>query len=569
MSVLSRPPRAYLRQLQDYYMSVLSRPPRAALIVFLLGFLTTAVAGFSINHIQAVKEEMRFSTAVDDTVMRLEVRLNTYSTLLRSAAGLFAATPGLVTRGQFKAFADELDLRATYPGIQGLGFSLKTPDGEGPQTRLLLERVGLPDLRFRSARHPGEDLHAIVYLEPLDRRNRAAIGFDMFADPTRREAMARARDTGEAALSRKVQLVQEIDEQRQAGFLLYYPVYEGGRTPLYVEGRRQNLIGFVYSPFRADDLMAGVFGVTGHADLEFAVYDGAVSEQNLLHRSFSGPETEIAKSAVATATRTLHVGGGKWTVVVHATDTFDRGSNREIVLIVILIGLLATGLITGATWRESLARLVAEQEVESRIKLEEQRLTVIGELNHRVKNSLAAVQAIAALTIRDDSDPREARIGFTSRLMALSRAHNLLNKESWGGLNLRDLISLELTPYDRGWNVSLDGPPVQFNPDQGIAVVLMLHELTMNAAKYGALSVPGGCIHVSWTFCEQNLHLTWKESGGPRVQSPSRRGFGSRMIQDGIRRQLGGQVDLQFLAEGVQCDLRFSVSEKGSGSKPA
>ena len=203
----------------------------------------------------------RFASSVQSTRDRIQARLDTYVALLQATAGLFAASRDVSGR-EFNAYAARLRVRERYPGVQGIGYSRRVAPAEVPAL------VGTMRARGDSAFHVWPEgargeYHAILYLEPLDRRNKAAIGYDMSTDSTWREAMARARDASAPAMSGRVQLVQEIDERKQAGFLIYVPIYRGGTVPATVTARRETLDGFVYAPFRADDLLEGIFGSEG------------------------------------------------------------------------------------------------------------------------------------------------------------------------------------------------------------------------------------------------------------------------------------------------------------------
>src|SRR5690606_23884226 len=138
-----------------------------------------------------------------------------------------AANKAPVTLEAFRRFTERLDVEGRYPGIQGIGFTQRFMPEERDSLFAAMQAQGFPDFRVWPD-VPYPERHAIIYLEPLDRRNRAALGFDMFTEPTRRDAMARARDTGLPAMSGKVTLVQEIEGRVQAGFLIYYPVYRDG-----------------------------------------------------------------------------------------------------------------------------------------------------------------------------------------------------------------------------------------------------------------------------------------------------------------------------------------------------
>src|SRR5207302_1900998 len=231
--------------------------------------LTLATAAFIFVSV-GMRDRGRFARAIRAAVDRIEARLSMYESMLRGCAGLLAARPDL-TPEEFHAYARRLEIEQWYPGVQGVGFAPRFRKEETAAIEAGLRARGFPGLRVWPD-SPGEERTAIVMLEPQDRRNRAAMGYDMFTEPVRREAMERARDEANAAISGKVTLIQEIDPLRQAGFLMYVPVYRGGDVPPTLEARRQSLIGWAYSPFRADDLFQAVFGSEAEPLLEFRVY---------------------------------------------------------------------------------------------------------------------------------------------------------------------------------------------------------------------------------------------------------------------------------------------------------
>lgn len=541
---------------------------RLPVIILFAGMLSSVAVAMGVQHLAEAKDNERFANVVAETQGKIEARLQTYTAVLRATAGLFAAQQGEVSREEFSAFADRLDLPGTYPGIQGLGFSAVLPDRGGPTTRALLARLGVEHLSLRREQL-GEEPHAIVFLEPMDRRNRAAIGFDMYSSPPRRQAMARARDSGQSAMSGKVRLVQEIDEEKQAGFLIYHPVYRDGGVPDTVEERRAKLIGFAYSPFRADDLLRGIFGEQPHPRVRFEVYDLERRPENLLHssREREGPAPRRVKKEA----RELTVGGRTWRIVYHSTAAFERASSRGLAPGFFFGGLLATVLLAGATAQQVRARLAAETEIAARRSVEQQRELLIAELNHRVKNTLATVQSIASQTLREGGNAADIRASLESRILALSHAHDLLTRENWRGAELADILQMELAPHGRSDQVSVRGGEVLLTPNLAVALAMVLHELATNAAKYGSLSTPGGCLRVSWETTAEAaqpwLHLLWEEVGGPPVTPPERRGFGTRLIEVGLKRQLQGRVALDFAPEGVRCRIEVPLATADRGSQ--
>lgn len=210
-------------------------------------------------------------------------------------------------------------------------------------------------------------------------------------------------------------------------------------------------------------------------------------------------------------------------------------------------------------------------DVTSRKTAETHLRLMVNELNHRVKNSLAIVQAIAAQTLRSENVPDHVRESLTDRLMALSKAHDVLTDEKWSGAGLHELAQQAATPYgaDDGERFVVSGPPVNLPPKTAIAVALAFHELATNAAKYGALSVPDGQVRVSWRTSRpkgepRRLHLTWQEVGGPPVVEPQNTGFGARLITRGLAAELQGEVKLTFPPTGVVCTIDAPINGEGA-----
>ena len=188
---------------------------------------------------------------------------------------------------------------------------------------------------------------------------------------------------------------------------------------------------------------------------------------------------------------------------------------------------------------------------------------LIDELNHRVKNTLSTVQAIVAQVLRHTSDPEVIRESIESRLFALSRSHDLLTRENWESAGLRDVVDAALEPFwvanGRSERFRVVGDNIRLPPNSVLALGIAFHELATNAVKYGAFSGETGCVRIEWTIepsSEGNrLILTWREENGPPVAPPSRKGFGSRVIERGLALELGGTTHLDYRPEGVVCTI--------------
>ncbi len=259
------------------------------------------------KHFEAGRErhdQERFLRAAEKQRNILVNRIHDYEQVLRGGAALFAAS-GMPSREEWRAYVETLDLERSLPGIQATGVALMVPPEAKAAHEQSVRAQGFPDYTIFP---PGKraTFSSIVYIEPFSGRNLRAFGYDMYSDPTRREAMDRARDTGEPALSRKVTLVQETGTAVQPGFLIYFPVYHADMPRDTVAARRAALLGFVYSPFRAVDLLDGVFR-TPTQILEIELFDGDPSPRNLLYAS--GGE---ARDARLMTEMTVPVGGNLW-----------------------------------------------------------------------------------------------------------------------------------------------------------------------------------------------------------------------------------------------------------------
>jgi PAS domain S-box-containing protein len=205
---------------------------------------------------------------------------------------------------------------------------------------------------------------------------------------------------------------------------------------------------------------------------------------------------------------------------------------------------------------------------ETRAKLaEDQRVLLLNELNHRIKNTLATVQSIAEQTLRAGDVERGTREALTERLIALSHAHDMLVAQNWAGADLRTIIEQALAPHVHpGYRAfEIDGPPTRLSPQQAVAMSLALHELATNAVKYGALSTPNGRVSVTWNLFydghgARHMTLLWQETGGPAVATPRRSGFGSRLIARSFGQESGGEAAIEYLPDGVRCTINLPLS---------
>ncbi len=234
-----------------------------------------------------------------------------------------------------------------------------------------------------------------------------------------------------------------------------------------------------------------------------------------------------------------------WTVAAGIAESSLVGPLWRSLAITSVIGSVL--LLTGLAFAVRMATTIARGEMLHDL--------LIDELNHRVKNTLAILQAVAVQTFRSAS--KAEREKFEGRLGALAEAHNLLSTEKWQGSELQDVVSRVLQPYllNNPERMRMSGPSVPLSPRFAVVLSMILHEMATNAAKYGALSNDTGTVKLDWEVITEHagpkLRLVWTEAGGPPVVAPVQRGFGSRLIERSARDQLGGEATVNFLPRGV------------------
>lgn len=291
-----------------------------------------------------------FDFRVNEIIANINARMSKYEQVLEGAAGLFAASSS-VEREEFAEYVRTLRLDEKYPGIQGVGFSMLISPAEKARHVAEVRAEGFPDYDIHP---PGarEVYSSIVYLEPFNWRNQRAFGYDMYAEPVRRAAMDKARQDGQARISGKVTLRQEIDQNVQAGFLMYLPVYRTHHIPRQsAQERSADLIGWVYAPFRVNDLMTGILGQHFgeiSAVLNLRIYDAdAFHARNLMFDS--GGQAENSKPAFHTIS-TLPLFGHEWTLDIRSLPSFDARLQGDKADLIALAGTIGSAMLALVVW---------------------------------------------------------------------------------------------------------------------------------------------------------------------------------------------------------------------------
>jgi len=548
------------------------RFPRALPIgIFVLTMAVTLVSVFAIERAEHQRQIAQIDKAAQEITAGLERRANSNAAFLRSAAALFA-TRSSVEPALFASFVDQLRIEDSGAGVKGMGWAMRVAPGDIPMVERVMREGGARQFTIYSiASVPGHAGAApsggatrgdrgyavpIMYLAPEDARNRRFIGFDMASDPVRRMAMDRAELLARPVASGLLHLVGDGHRGGPTGFIMVMPVFGSAH-----EGSKRVLRGFVFMPFEAAGFLRASLPADDSGEpLAVRLYDSQEAPGRLL----ASAHPEIHSGRVVR--RGVELAGRHWVLVVEAAPSLVLSM---LSMMTLLFGLLV------ATLLMALARLVGHQVAEDRLALawfEQQssiRDSLTRELNHRVKNTLANVLSIIALTRRRATDLDSFVESLEGRIRALSATHDLLTQSEWGTTPVGLVIRTELAPYAQGTerHVDIEGPDVQLAPNDALSLGLAIHELATNAAKYGALSVPGGRVSVRWELAgNATARICWEERGGPAIDPEVRRkrGFGTDLIEKIVAHELRNPVDLRFEPEGVRCTLVIPVRQRGN-----
>lgn len=529
---------------------ILARFPRAVpLAIFLAVALITGLSVVAIEAGEAQRERAVMREVAQSVASALDRRGNTTVAYLRAGAALFAATEG-ADLATFRRFADELQFAGESLGAEGIGWAQAVPPGEvAAFERAVRAERGGP---FAVRRLPGADRDLIVpvtFFKPENVRSQRALGFDLYSEPVRRAAMDEAVRRGRATATGKLELFR-VGERGTTGFLVFMPVFVG-------ESDARVLKGFVYSVFDARYFLDSTMSVLAQRNMGVRLYDGPISPEHLLaeHAPDAASGDRIARQIM----------------LANHRMTIEIESARDVSLSPLSMATLLFGLAL-ASLLMMLARLITRHAMEDAAALaffEEQnsiRNSLTRELNHRVKNTLASILSIISLTRRRTDDLDQFADGLDGRIRALSATHDLLTQSDWGTTPVRAVIEVELAPYAGGdAHIHIDGPEIELAPNDALSLGLAIHELTTNAAKYGALSQPGGQVTVAWEREGTELVLVrWQERGGPLVSEDRKPGFGTQLIQKIVAHELRQPVSLLFDPEGVSCILRVPVRVRGT-----
>jgi CHASE1-domain containing sensor protein len=534
--------------------------PIAAFVAVAL--VSLAMAGFAFFASQEAAR-IKFAATADDTLNRIESRVDLHLSLLRATQALFDARNGKIRQSEFKAFFDALDVDGNFAGLRGIGFLRLVKAGN----EAVAEREMRDDQGLDRSIYPASTLAwraPIVLFEPLDDATRTAIGYDMMSDPVRRAAIQKAMVDDEQHASGLTMLGKNTGTgQGYPGFMVFVRLTVS-TAPDVVDTKTTVTSGFLYAAFRAKELFEAALRRAPLLPVNIEVYDGRVDPDNLMFRSQTPPTNAFGDKLLAT--RQMTVAGREWTILFRPTSAFSAPSSRIVPIMLGIFGLLlASAIALVSRYQERAYDAVAQLHESSEKSLLEKDL-MLQEMKHRIKNSITRVLAIARQTAAGSKDIDEFSNSFAARLQAMAASQDMLTRSRWQKADLSDLLRIELGQVfgkELPENL-LSGPQVLLDETTTQALGLTFHELATNALKYGEAAKSIDALNVSWRLeglgRHRTLALDWKERGQTDLEAPSRTGFGTKLIDMNITRELRGTINRDFRPGGLSVAIRIPLS---------
>lgn len=481
---------------------------------------------------------------IDNVVSLAESRLANQLGMLEGLRGMVLGG-GRTDRESLRAYLSSVRAGDLAPGMTGVGFALAAVGSPGEVEAVIARDHGM-DRRVYPAM-TGDLGFPVTILEPETARNRIALGYDMYAERRRRAAMDRAWETGNAAATQIVRLVQDAQDGEQPGFLLYLPLPADGDRLAATHPGRPPIRGFVFAPISIGDFFRNALDPVLGKGLGFHVI--ALEDGRRVELFADGPLSG------ARAVRRLAVLDQTWLIEVY--DPYGGYLHSRSLRALVFGGLIAllAGLLTFAQARRVRALAILARERQERAQEKD---LLLAEMDHRLKNSLARLSALVGITIRDSGDLADFERRFGGRFRSLATTQSLVTAAPTAAIGIGPLLDAELRSTGHKESALVDASGAELLLDEASAqtIGLVLHELVTNSIKYGALGHEGR-LTVPWHRDGAVTHIAWREEGLGSDAAPSDEGFGTGFVRKLVERQLGGRFERSIGGGRVAVDLSW------------
>ncbi len=562
-----------------------------------IGLLMAGASWFAVEQ----ANRMRFEAVADETLRRVEDRIEKHILLIRATLGYFATSGEVASRDELTRFVAQLRLSEDFTGAQGIGFARVTGADSEAATAVASEILVNYGRSIKPWPETDQEIRTpVVMIEPGSSSNMMALGYDMYSNPIRRDAMALARLTGVIQASGPVRLVNETEPDGQSGFLIYAPFYGAGSAR-----PGQNPVGYVFSPFRAGDLFNAAIDSYPALPVHVTAYDQQVSDESVLYQSGNGTSAATRHYGTVSA---VPVAGRNWVIDIRPSSAYEPPIDQSRTFILGIVSILLAAVLALSSRAQQHSVKVGEDLQRQAEKNLDERELLLQEMKHRIKNMIARVLAMSRQTARSSDTIDQFNASFSARLEAMAMSQDLLARSKWQSADLKTLLVQELRQV---LGETLDesfiaGPSIQLNETATQAFGLTFHELATNAMKYGFACAADGGLEVTWHVRDasegKELALIWHEKFGETVgntadehgtrhhpgcgdsadtgksgagtasgetvldiasraheSKPQKGGFGTRLINAAMRMELGGSIDRQIQFDSLKVTIVVPV----------
>lgn len=495
-----------------------------------------------------------FQTMGDDLIDRVHGHVEQELGLLESTVALASVAGEQLDAAMFRRYIESLRIKEAYPGVQGIGYAPYVATGtEAAVVSRLASDYKISREIWPATQQPMRT--PIALMEPQDERSRAMLGYDMFSELTRREAIIKAMQDRQVSITVPLELFPGRSDETQKGFFAYLAVPSSAQ-----DARRPQ--GFVHATFQAAALHRAVLGDSKPARIEMQTRDTTGELDVILYQSSNFAEQRL--SAEFQASQAVIIGGREWTITARPGLGYEIDPPVFTYGIASIFTVLAIVALLAALWWTRAAEMTQELSTVLE-RADDDKELLMQETKHRIRNSISRIIAIARQTGLSSKSIQDFNKSFATRLQAMVGAQDNLTRSQGRETDLHTLLRLELAPVFGASlsNTRLQGPDVTLAERMVQALGLTFHELATNSLKYGAAGAADGEVYVLWRVVDegrggQRLELEWREVRTLTQFNGTKRGFGTRLVDINIS-ELNGVIDRIATASGLAIRIQLPL----------